>query len=71
MKGFVKVALKAGEAKQVKVDLDREALGFYDERRMCWVAEKGKFEVLVAASSEDMKLTGSIELGETFSWTGL
>ncbi|KAF5358919.1 hypothetical protein D9758_004863 [Tetrapyrgos nigripes] len=71
MKGFIKVTLKAGEGKEVKVDLDREALGYYDERRMCWVAEMGKFEVSVGASSEDIKLKGTTELGESLTWTGL
>lgn len=71
LKGFVKASLKAGETRSLKVALDREALGFYDDRRMAWVAEAGKFDVYVASSSEDVRLTGEIELGESFSWTGL
>ncbi|KAI0045907.1 glycoside hydrolase family 3 protein [Auriscalpium vulgare] len=71
LKGFVKVALKAGESKTVRVDLDREALGFFDERRKAWVAEAGTFEVLVGASSRDIRLTATTELEETFTWVGL
>ncbi|KAF8213871.1 glycoside hydrolase family 3 protein [Mycena galopus ATCC 62051] len=71
LKGFVKVALGGGESKSVKVDLNREALGFYDDRQMGWVAEKGAFKVLVAASSADVRLSGEVELGATLTWTGL
>ncbi|KAJ6515569.1 glycoside hydrolase family 3 protein [Mycena sanguinolenta] len=71
LKGFVKVALKGGESKSVKVDLTREALSFYDDRQSCWVAEKGTFGVHVAASSVDVRLEGKVELGATLTWTGL
>ncbi|KAK7000982.1 glycosyl hydrolase family 3 C-terminal domain-containing protein [Favolaschia claudopus] len=71
LKGFVKVALEGGETKTVKVDLNREALGFYDDRQMCWVAEKGTFKVLVAASAEDIRLEAETELAATLTWTGL
>lgn len=71
LKGFVKVELQGGETKTLKIDLNREALGFYDDRQMCWVAEKGKFDVLVGASSADIRLTKQVELATTFTWTGL
>ncbi|KAK7062032.1 beta-glucosidase [Favolaschia claudopus] len=71
LKGFVKVALEGGETKTVKVDLNREALGFYDDRQMCWVAEKGAFKVLVAASAEDIRLEAETELAATLTWKGL
>ncbi|KAF7355581.1 Beta-glucosidase [Mycena sanguinolenta] len=71
LKGFVKVALNGGESKSVKVDLTREALGFYDDRQSCWLAEKGTFGVHVAASSADVRLKGEVELGATLTWTGL
>lgn len=71
LKGFSKTMLKAGETKTVTLALDREALGFYDDREMHWVAEKGAFVVSVGASSADVKLTGDVELKESFTWTGL
>jgi beta-glucosidase len=67
----VKLALQGGESQSVKVDLTREALGFYDDRQMCWTAEAGTFKVLVAASSSDVRLNGEVELGATLTWTGL
>ncbi|ETW83697.1 glycoside hydrolase family 3 protein [Heterobasidion irregulare TC 32-1] len=71
LKGFTKVTLKAGESTKASVVLDREALGYFDERRKAWVAEKGVFEVLVGASSRDIRLKSEVELKETFTWTGL
>jgi len=71
LKGFVKVFIKPGETKKATVALDREALGYFDERKKVWVAEKGLFEVLVGASSRDIRLKGRVELEETFTWTGL
>ena len=68
---FVKVATKAGESKRVLVTLDRHALSFYDERKSAWVAEAGKFDVFVAASSVDIRLTGQIVLSKTIEWKGL
>ncbi|KAJ7590347.1 fibronectin type III-like domain-containing protein [Mycena floridula] len=71
LKAFIKVSLDAGESKSVTLRMDREAFGYYDDRRASWVAEKGKFGVLVGASSADMKLVGETELAETVTWTGL
>ncbi|KAJ3796785.1 glycoside hydrolase family 3 protein [Lentinula aff. detonsa] len=71
LKGFKKVALKAGESQSVDVGLDREALGFFDERRGEWIAEKGTFCVLVGASSEDVKLKESVDLKNNLTWRGL
>ncbi|KAG9218808.1 hypothetical protein CCMSSC00406_0001078 [Pleurotus cornucopiae] len=71
LKGFNKVTLEAGESKVLSVELDREALSFYDDRRASWVAEAGKFVVFVGASSTDIKLTGEVELENSFTWKGL
>lgn len=71
LKGFTKVSVGAGESTTAAVELDRHALSFYDERRGAWVAEEGTFDVLVAASSADVKLTGQVKLPKTIVWTGL
>lgn len=71
LKGFIKVDLQPGETKTIDHALDREALGFYEDRAKHWIAEKGKFAVHVAASSADTRLSGEIELKESFTWTGL
>lgn len=62
LKGFKRVSLKAGESKKVSFTIDRSSLSFYDVPNKTWKAEKGKFEVLIAASSRDIKLTESFKL---------
>ncbi|KAG6915306.1 hypothetical protein DXG01_012229 [Tephrocybe rancida] len=71
LKAFYKVNLQPGETKKVELALDREALGFYDDRAAHWIAEGGKFKVLVAASSADIKLTQDIELAKGVTWVRL
>ncbi|KAG5718830.1 putative beta-glucosidase I [Termitomyces sp. T112] len=71
LKAFIKVDLQPGETKKVTLQLDREALGFYDDRAVHWIAEGGKFKVLVAASSADVRLTQNIELTGVLTWDGL
>lgn len=64
LKRFAKVALQPGETREVAFTLDRQALAYYDPARKAWVAEAGTFEVLVGASSGDIRLRAS------FSWQG-
>jgi len=64
LKGFAKVALEPGESKSVDFMLDPRALSYYDPHQKSWVAEAGTFEVLVGASSRDIRLSGEFELVE-------
>lgn len=54
LKGFKKVAVKAGKTKTVKVDLKVQEWGLWD-RKMKYVVEPGEFTVYVGNSSEDFK----------------
>ncbi len=62
LKGFAKVDLKPGESQSVTFDLNTRSLSYYDPHKKAWVEEPGTFEVLVGASSRDIRLTGSFEL---------
>lgn len=62
LKGFDKIYLKAGESKQVEIELDEDAFRYFNVRQNRWVFEKGEFEILVGASSRDIKLTGKIKI---------
>ena len=62
LKGFVKVALQPGESRTVRVRLNREAFWFYDPAKPGWDSESGWFEILVGASSRDIRLSGSVRL---------
>jgi beta-glucosidase len=51
LKGFAKVALGAGESREVRIELGEEALRYYDPGRKAWIAEAGAFDILVGTSS--------------------
>lgn len=55
LKGFIKVPLQPGESKTLTFNLDERAFAYYDPCQMKWVAEAGDFEVLVGASSKDIR----------------
>ena len=55
LKGFEKVALKAGEEKTVTFTIDTKELSFFDDKKHDWVAEPGDFEAIIGASSTDIK----------------
>jgi beta-glucosidase len=71
LKGFTKVFLQPGEKKEVVIPLDRLATSFWDETLDCWVSEKGTYKIQVGQSSSQLCLTGSLEVEETFTWSGL
>lgn len=59
--GFTRVALKAGARKRVSFTVSTDQLGFLD-REMRLVVEPGELTVMVGSSSEDIRLSGSVEL---------
>jgi len=64
LKGFVKVNLKPGEKRRVKVMLDERALSYYDVDSKQWRANPGQFEVLVGSSSENIRLRGQLAFAD-------
>jgi beta-glucosidase len=61
LKGFARVRLEPGEAKTVSFTLDQAALSYYDAAVHDWVAQTGRFTVLVGASSRDIRAKGDFE----------
>ena len=61
LRGFTKISLEAGETKTVKFNLLPEDLSLFDQN-MKEVVEPGIFEVMVGSSSEDIRLTGKLEV---------
>ncbi len=61
LKDFQKVKLNAGESKTIEFTIDKEKLSFYNNK-LEWVAEPGDFEVMIGASSADIKLRSDFEL---------
>jgi len=62
LKAFEKVFLKAGEQKQITLKLTENAFQYFDETKMRWVMKPGKFKVLAASSSIDVRLVKSVEV---------
>ena len=61
LKDFQKLKLNAGESKTIEFIIDKEKLSFYNNK-LEWVAEPGDFEVMIGASSADIKLKSDFEL---------
>jgi beta-glucosidase len=55
LKGFERVFLKAGETKTIQLQITPKSLSFLDEN-LKEVVESGVFEVIIGASSDDIKL---------------
>lgn len=68
LKGFAKVQLDPGERKTVTLSLGRDALAYYDDLAHGWVAEAGAFEVLVGASSQDIRARATFAFTATARW---
>lgn len=65
LKGFEKVNLVPGERKEVRFQLQARDFSFYDSRRSRWVAESGDFEIMIGASSADIRLSEIVRLEST------
>jgi len=61
LKDFKKIHLNSGESKTVKFTIGKEKLSFYNQQ-LQWVAEPGDFELMIGASSRDIRLKGNFEL---------
>ncbi|MFZ6677556.1 glycoside hydrolase family 3 N-terminal domain-containing protein [Undibacterium sp. Tian12W] len=61
LKGFQKIKLAAGEQKRVTFTIDQAMLSFYDSK-LKWVAEPGKFIIMLGSASDDIRLSGELQL---------
>ncbi|KAF2013401.1 glycoside hydrolase family 3 protein [Aaosphaeria arxii CBS 175.79] len=71
LQGFAKVYLQPGETKTVTLKLDKYSAGYFDTalgQTGAWIAEEGAFDVLIGASSADIRTKVSFEVKESFQW---
>ncbi|TDN38870.1 glycosyl hydrolase [Hymenobacter sp. UV11] len=61
LKDFQKVLLKPGESKTLTFTVGKDKLSFYNQQ-LAWVAEPGEFQLLVGSASDDIRLSGKVEL---------
>ncbi len=60
LKGFEKVFLKPGESKRIVFSLDKSAFAYYSDKIHNWYSESGEYNVLIGASSADIRLSGKV-----------
>jgi len=60
LKGFKKVFLQPGEQQTVTVELDRQALAYYDEGKKDWVVVPGQYGIQVGGGSRDLPLSATV-----------
>lgn len=59
LKGFARVSLKAGEEKEVTIQLDDKAFRYWNVKTDRWETEGGTYTAAIGASCEDIRLTAS------------
>ena len=59
LKGFKRVHLKAGETQRVKLLFDDYTFRYFNVKTNRFETESGSYEILIGASSEDIRLSGS------------
>jgi beta-glucosidase len=62
LKGFSRVALKRGETKTVEIPLKAASLAYWNEKASALEVEPETVDLLVGASSADLKLTTSLHV---------
>lgn len=61
LKGFHRVHLRPGQSEMVSFELGKKELGLWD-KHMKYVVEPGAFEIMVGASSADIRREGKLEV---------
>ncbi|MEG1528910.1 MAG: glycoside hydrolase family 3 C-terminal domain-containing protein [Clostridia bacterium] len=62
LKGFKKVFLEVGEEKEISISLDSRAFSYYNVNIKDWSIESGDFDILIGASSRDIKLSATVNV---------
>lgn len=61
LKGFKKIWLQAGEAKEVEILFDDKTFRYFNTKTNRWEIEGGAYTIMVGASSADIRLEAEIE----------
>lgn len=60
LKGFQKLSLEPGETKTAVMELDDRAFSWYSTELGEWYAAPGEYEILIGASSRDIRLSAPV-----------
>ncbi len=61
LKGFVKVFLKAGESKEVRIPFDDKSFRYWNVKTDAWEVEEGAYQIMIGASAADIRLECEIK----------
>lgn len=65
LKNFAKVSLEPGETKTITLELDQRSFAYYHTEIHDWFAPSGDYEILLAASSRDIRQKLPLHLEST------
>jgi beta-glucosidase len=65
LKGFAKVELQPGETRSVSIQLDFRSFAYYHPEYKQWITEDGDFDLLIGASSTDIRCRLTVTLEST------
>ncbi|ADL49824.1 beta-glucosidase family protein [Clostridium cellulovorans] len=68
LKAFAKVFLQPQEIKSVELEFDKKSFAYYNNEEAIWVCEEGNFELLIAASSQDIRLKDNVSIYKTIKY---
>lgn len=60
LKGFVRITLAPKEKKRAEITLSDRSFALWSTKHNDWVVEAGEYEILVGASSRDIRLHGTV-----------
>ncbi|QKJ20505.1 glycoside hydrolase family 3 N-terminal domain-containing protein [Microbacterium hominis] len=60
LRAFAKVRVAAGDSMRVALSFELDDLAYWDVEDHAWVLENGSYEILVAASASDIRLTAPL-----------
>lgn len=65
LKGFAKVALKAGESREVTIAFDDKTFRYWNVRTNAWETEGGTYQIMIGANVEDIRLAAEVTVKGT------
>ena len=60
LKGFVRLELEPGEKKRGEIKLNDRSFAIWSTKHNDWVVEAGRYDILIGASSRDIRLRGTV-----------
>lgn len=66
LKGFGKIELEPGEKEWLNLEIDYQDLAYYHPKEG-WIVENDQFEIMIGASSRDIKFTEEIQVESSFT----